>query len=128
MQPYFFILRGRQYIFVIDKWPTKRPPEGGLSIFDLRFDQAASIAFLRRRYVIAPTPAKPRIIMAQVESSGTAVVTDAEMSTGPKIVAPVVNPTVFWSQEDTPVQLELAKVKRNPVPVTKLPPTTSGMT
>jgi hypothetical protein len=36
------------------------------------FDQAASIALLRRRYVIAPIPAKPRIIMAQVEGSGTA--------------------------------------------------------
>ena len=39
------------------------------------FDQAASAAVLRLRYVMKPTPAKPRIIMAQVEGSGTADVT-----------------------------------------------------
>jgi hypothetical protein len=36
------------------------------------FDKAESIALLRRRYVVAPTPAKPRVSMAHVEGSGTA--------------------------------------------------------
>jgi hypothetical protein len=50
----------------------KDHPEGGLSEALRDCYQAASIALLRRRYVIAPIPAKPRIIMAQVEGSGTA--------------------------------------------------------
>src|SRR5258708_34131263 len=52
---------------------TKRPPEGGLSSSDRLWDQAMrSIAVLRRRYAMKPTPAKPRIIIAQVDGSGTA--------------------------------------------------------
>jgi len=39
--------------------------------YQLRFDQTATIALLFRRYVIAPMPKKPRIIIAQVEGSGT---------------------------------------------------------
>jgi hypothetical protein len=38
-----------------------------------RNDQAASIALLRHRYAMKPTPAKPRIIIAQAEGSGTAL-------------------------------------------------------
>lgn len=39
------------------------------------FDQATAsdiVPLRERRYVMKPTPAKPRIIMAQVEDSGTA--------------------------------------------------------
>jgi hypothetical protein len=36
----------------------------------ISMDQAASVAALRRRYVIAPMPTKPKIIIAQVEGSG----------------------------------------------------------
>ena len=55
--------------------PNKRPPEGGLSVAPIGAeDQATRSAELpaRRRYVMKPTPAKPRISIAQVEGSGTA--------------------------------------------------------
>jgi hypothetical protein len=46
-----------------------------VSVFSMRIDQAAmsAIVLLRgRRYAMKPTPAKPKIIIAQVEGSGTA--------------------------------------------------------
>src|ERR1700722_19007668 len=53
---------------------TKRPPEGGLCICDCAVDYArrsdGPLCF--PRYATKPTPMKPRIIMAQVEGSGTA--------------------------------------------------------
>ena len=52
--------------------PKKKPPEGGLYILEIAFDQAVRIANLRRRFAMKPTPAKPRSIIAQVEGSGTA--------------------------------------------------------
>ena len=56
----------------------KRPPEGGLSANRIGADDQTVRKALRRRYVIAPMPRKPRIIMAQVDGSGTAA--DMEMS------------------------------------------------
>jgi hypothetical protein len=40
----------------------------------LRVDQAAIIVLLRRRYVIAPMPMKPRITMAHVDGCNADVV------------------------------------------------------
>jgi hypothetical protein len=51
--------------------------------FGMSIDQAAS-ALLRRRYVMAPMPAKPKIIIAQVEGSGTALAKIPELP--PQIV------------------------------------------
>jgi hypothetical protein len=54
---------------------TKRPPEGGLSVALIgAVDQATrrDAVWLRRRYAMKPMPAKPRIIMAHVDGSGTA--------------------------------------------------------
>jgi hypothetical protein len=61
---------------VANSYRTKRPPEGGLSVARCNADQAKRSAgpFRFRRYAMKPTPKKPRIIMAQVEGSGTAVV------------------------------------------------------
>jgi hypothetical protein len=60
---------------VIGKHKQKKTA-GRRSLFrNFRFDQAATSALFRRRYVIAPTPAKPRIIIAQVEGSGTEATT-----------------------------------------------------
>jgi hypothetical protein len=55
---------------------TKRPPEGGLCICDCAVNQARRSAgpLLLRRYAMKARPTKPRIIMAQVEGSGTAAV------------------------------------------------------
>ena len=50
-------------------------PKAASVVSNLCLDQAASAATLRRRYVMKPTPAKPRTIIAQVEGSGTAVST-----------------------------------------------------
>ena len=51
----------------------KKPPEGGFSIQILMMDQAAiNAGFDFRRYAMKPMPAKPRIIIAHVEGSGTA--------------------------------------------------------
>ena len=52
---------------------TKRPPEGGLSAALIGAGDQATRKACRRRYVIAAMPAKPRIIMAQVLGSGTAL-------------------------------------------------------
>ena len=46
---------------------TKRPPERRSVCLRLDFDHTASVAILRRRYVMKPTPANPRIIIPQVE-------------------------------------------------------------
>ena len=56
-----------------------RPKAVSLHILIGAEDQAArSAVLLRRRYAMKPTPAKPMIIMAQVDGSGTAA--DMEMS------------------------------------------------
>jgi hypothetical protein len=54
----------------------KKPPEGGFSISNpMIVDQAAIKAGLDfRRYAMKPTPAKSRIIIAQVDGSGTPLV------------------------------------------------------
>jgi len=51
----------------------KKPPEGGFSISNpMIVDQAAiKVGLDFRRYAMKPTPAKPRIIMAHVDGSGT---------------------------------------------------------
>jgi hypothetical protein len=54
---------------------NKKTARKAVSVFRLRLVQAARGALFRRRYVIAPMPAKPRIIIAQVEGSGTPVTT-----------------------------------------------------
>src|SRR6185312_26636 len=48
--------------------------EGGLSVVldSSRKNQATAAPSLRRRYATSPTPKKPRIIIAQVDGSGTA--------------------------------------------------------
>src|SRR6185437_15314382 len=53
-----------------EPWQTKRPPEGGLgkSMLDV-LDALSAIRFFR--YAMKPNPAKPKIIIAQVEGSGT---------------------------------------------------------
>ena len=52
---------------------NKKPPAGGSYSTPMIADQAAiNAGFDFRRYAMNPTPAKPRIIMAQVEGSGTA--------------------------------------------------------
>jgi len=58
---------------------TQRPPGGGLSVSRSAGDQAtlSTVLFCFRRYVMKPTPQKPRIIMAQVEGSGTPETTGA---------------------------------------------------
>jgi len=49
----------------------KKPPEGGSQFNLMIIDQAAiNTGFDLRRYAIKPMPAKPRIIIAQVEGSG----------------------------------------------------------
>lgn len=54
---------------------TKKPLEEGLSAKTYRAgDEARLSVCLRRRYVIKPTPAKPSIIIAHVDGSGTAAV------------------------------------------------------
>jgi hypothetical protein len=50
-----------------------------VSVFEFDFRQAASIALLRRRYAIAPIPAKPRIIIAHVDGSGTAAIAKVDV-------------------------------------------------
>jgi hypothetical protein len=72
----------------------KKPPVGGSLNSDLLIvDQPKrNTGFDFRRYAMKPTPAKPSIIMAQVEGSGTA---DASAPTPPVAVAapgPVVGP------------------------------------
>jgi hypothetical protein len=53
--------------------PKKKPPEGGSQFNpDDRNQTAINAGFNFRRYAMKPMPAKPRIIIAQVEGSGTA--------------------------------------------------------
>src|SRR6266700_7753736 len=57
--------------------PNKKPPEGGSQSNPMIVDQAAIGAlstplFRERRYPKKPIPANPRIIIAQVDGSGTA--------------------------------------------------------
>jgi hypothetical protein len=55
-----------------DLVPKKKPPEGGFLNSILTIDQAnLNASFDLRRYAMKPTPAKPKIIMAHVEGSGT---------------------------------------------------------
>ena len=65
-------------------------------------DQAAIKAgFDFRRYAMKPMPAKPRIIMAQVEGSGTAVVrVDSEYVRKAKSLSPWgMKPLYSWPRE-----------------------------
>jgi hypothetical protein len=51
---------------------NKRPPEGGVpvALIEPRYQARRNTLFFRR-YATKPMPANPRIIMAQVEGSGT---------------------------------------------------------
>jgi hypothetical protein len=56
----------------------KKPPEGGFDLMPVLADQAViHTGFDLRRYAMKLTPAKPRIIIAHVEGSGTADVSCA---------------------------------------------------
>jgi hypothetical protein len=61
-----------------EKAARRRPLNSNLLIAD---QAAINAGFDFRRYAMKPTPAKPRIIMAQVEGSGTAlIVADTRIS------------------------------------------------
>src|SRR3982074_2765605 len=55
-----------------ESWPNKKTARRRSLYSRFDFGQAATAALERRRYVMKPMPAKPRIIMPQVEGSGTA--------------------------------------------------------
>jgi hypothetical protein len=65
-------------------------------------------------------PAKPRIIMAHVEGSGTAAAISTKIVTGLEYVAPGVTPTSAAVQMATPVQVTGA-TEANEKPALKLP-------
>src|SRR3984957_4655848 len=74
---------------------TKRPYEGGLCICDCAVDQARRSAgpLLLRRYAMKPRPTKPKIIMAQVEGSGTAATTGASIEKLPEAIVEPFKPS-----------------------------------
>src|ERR1700733_31257 len=57
--------------------------------------QATRSAPLFRRYATKPSPQKPRIIMAQVEGSGTALVTEGPWNETPSISASLLPPSLL---------------------------------
>jgi hypothetical protein len=73
----------------------EKPPKGGSSIRRMIVDHAAINAdFDFRRNAMKPTPAKPRIIIAQVEGSGTGatlVISHVPTATGLANVVPAVS-------------------------------------
>ena len=60
--------RGRSVI--ADERQTERPPRGGLSNEELRAQAAIGTDLRDDRYPTKPSPAKPNVIIAQVEGSG----------------------------------------------------------
>jgi hypothetical protein len=49
----------------------KKPPEGGSQFNPDDQNQTANVGFDFRRHAMKPMPAKPRIIIAHVDGSGT---------------------------------------------------------
>jgi hypothetical protein len=74
-------VRCRRNLTLVFGNKQKDRQKGGLCFLDVRMDQAASVTILRRRYVIAPMPEKPKIIIAQVLGSGTAAVNSVPVTT-----------------------------------------------
>jgi hypothetical protein len=104
----------------------EKPPKGGSSIRRMIVDHAAINAdFDFRRNAMKPTPAKPRIIIAQVEGSGTGatlVISHVPTATGLASTPQYTVPVLPVAANVVPAVSERERLPENVSPGTKAGP------